>query len=304
MPASRRGAAPSGASRRTVRAHARHKCCTAAVLAPAESLVGTEICIAGWSRGKGVVPHHYVAPRFERGEASTRSASSKLKCSGELTAKDQTRTSTLSIPLGSNVSSAWQVWPPQSDWSAAAAFDFRLISGTTNRASCAPVYGRVEICSYAYGNTNWLGIANVWTNGEHIVQATVQLNDSYFHSASSYNTPSWRRFVVCQELGHAVGLDHQDVNQNNVNLGSCMDYTGDPTGKLGTNGPLHNLGPGKHDFEQLDKIYAHLDASQLSSTRLNSTGTGARLPRGEQGRKLGQARAGLTPREWGRAVAF
>lgn len=214
------------------------------------------------------------------------------------------RTSTLSIPLGSNVSSDWQVWPPQSDWSAAAAFDFRLISGTTNRASCAPVYGRVEICSYAYGNTNWLGIANVWTNGEHIVQATVQLNDSYFHSASYYNTPSWRRFVVCQELGHVVGLDHQDLNQNNANLGSCMDYTGDPTGKLGTNGSLHNLGPGKHDFEQLDQIYGHVDASQLSSTRLNSSGTATRLPPGEQGRKLGQARAGLTPREWGQAVAF
>ncbi len=35
---------------------------------------------------------------------------------------------------------------------------------------------------------------------------------------------------MCQEIGHDFGLDHQDENFNNPNLGTCMDYTNDPLG--------------------------------------------------------------------------
>jgi hypothetical protein len=34
---------------------------------------------------------------------------------------------------------------------------------------------------------------------------------------------------MCQEVGHTFGLDHQDENFNNTNLGTCMDYTNDPS---------------------------------------------------------------------------
>ena len=56
---------------------------------------------------------------------------------------------------------------------------------------------------------------------------------------------------MCQEVGHTLGLDHQDEDFNNPPLGSCMDYTSDPT---------PNQHPNQHDYEQLEIIYAHLDA--------------------------------------------
>jgi hypothetical protein len=51
---------------------------------------------------------------------------------------------------------------------------------------------------------------------------------------------------MCQEVGHTFRLDHQDEKFNNVNLGTCMDYTSDPDGSL--NGELSNLHPNAHDY--------------------------------------------------------
>ena len=56
---------------------------------------------------------------------------------------------------------------------------------------------------------------------------------------------------MCQEVGHTLGLDHQDEAFDNPNLGTCMDYTSDPTS---------NQHPNAHDYEQLEIIYAHLDS--------------------------------------------
>ena len=36
--------------------------------------------------------------------------------------------------------------------------------------------------------------------------------------------PSGERWSRVQEIGHTFGLDHQDENFSNANLGSCMDY--------------------------------------------------------------------------------
>jgi hypothetical protein len=105
------------------------------------------------------------------------------------------------------------------------------------------------------------------------------MNDSYFNTAT-YNKPEWRRLVVCQEIAHDFGLDHQDENFNNPNLGTCMDYTSNPLG------PPSNEHPNAHDYEQLEKIYSHLDSS---------TTVGAAPPQS----------AGVdlnNPSEWGRLV--
>jgi hypothetical protein len=78
------------------------------------------------------------------------------------------------------------------------------------------------------------------------------VNDTYFTQAQ-YNTPAWRRLVMCQEIAHDFGLDHQDENFNNPNLGTCMDYTSDP------DGPPSNEHPNQHDYDQLVSIYSHTD---------------------------------------------
>jgi hypothetical protein len=56
---------------------------------------------------------------------------------------------------------------------------------------------------------------------------------------------------MCQEVGHTLGLDHQDEDFNNPNLGTCMDYTSNPDS---------NQHPNQHDYDQLAAIYSHLDS--------------------------------------------
>jgi hypothetical protein len=65
--------------------------------------------------------------------------------------------------------------------------------------------------------------------------------------------------VACQEVAHTFGLDHQDENFDNPNLGTCMDYTSDPDGTIKVQ--LSNLHPNAHDFEELVTMYTHLDST-------------------------------------------
>ena len=110
----------------------------------------------------------------------------------------------------------------------------------------------VQVCNATYGNTGWLGVASISvTGGTHITQGTVKLNDTYFNTAQ-YNTPAWRALVTCQEVGHTFGLDHQDEIFDNPNLGTCMDYTNDPS---------TNQHPNQHDYDELVTIYSHLDST-------------------------------------------
>ena len=145
------------------------------------------------------------------------------------------------------------------DWNLSVLKN-QVVLGTSN-ANCDPISGRVEICNNTYGNTNWLGIASIWISRgkeNHITQGVVKVNDTYFNTPE-YNTSAWRNFVMCQEVGHTFGLDHQDENFSNPNLGTCMDYTSDPDGTL--SGQLDNQHPNQHDYDMLTEIYAHLNSS-------------------------------------------
>jgi hypothetical protein len=167
------------------------------------------------------------------------------------------------VKLGNNLSSVWQQYlgNTSADWSQSTVLDTTIVAGQANPHNCRPTTGRDEVCNATYGNTGWLGIASIWiTGGTHITQGTVKLNDTYFNTAK-YNTFGWREMVTCQEVGHTFGLNHQDENFNNTNLGTCMDYTNDPTGTAGTNGTLANTSPNKHDYDQLVSIYSHLDST-------------------------------------------
>lgn len=168
----------------------------------------------------------------------------------------------LQLSVGDNVDSRWDTYLNEAivDWTRSSVIDLSNDPGGTSPKSCRPTSGRIEACNASYGNTGWLGIAQIWVSGSHITQAITKVNDSYFDTAT-YNTPAWRQLVMCQEIAHDFGLDHQDETYDNPNLGSCMDYTNDPDGGAGgasSNDPT-NERPNAHDFEQLEAIYAHLD---------------------------------------------
>jgi hypothetical protein len=158
------------------------------------------------------------------------------------------------------------------------------VAGSSKHKNCRPKAGRIEVCANRYGATGWLGIAQIWISGQHITQATTKLNDTYF-TTPTYNKPEWRQLVMCQEIAHDFGLDHQDEAFNNPNLGSCMDYTNDPLG------PPPNVQPNSHDFSQIASIYAHLDSTTTISSALPSSAPPA----------MGQIDF-VAPAQWGRLV--
>lgn len=157
------------------------------------------------------------------------------------------------LKLGDNVSSTWDaiLGTTSSDWSKSTMLDTSIVPGLANPKNCRPSSGRVEVCNNTYGNNGWLGIAQIWVTSDlHIVQGVTKVNDTYF-KMSKYNTTAWKNLVMCQEVGHTLGLDHQDEIFDNLNLGTCMDYTNDPS---------TNQHPNQHDYDELEIIYAHLDS--------------------------------------------
>lgn len=167
----------------------------------------------------------------------------------------------LSLKLGDNVSGVWDssLATASYDWSLSSVLDTNIVGGQSSK-NCRPTQGRIEVCNSKYGNNGWLGIAQIWASGSHITQAVVKLNDTYFNTAK-YNTSAWRNLVLCQEVGHTFGLDHQDEIFDNVPLGTCMDYTSDPT---------PNQHPNLHDYEELETIYNHLDTTNTAFGSINS----------------------------------
>jgi len=170
------------------------------------------------------------------------------------------------LQLGDNVSSTWDsiLKTTSSDWSKSTVLDTPIVAGGANPKNCRPTSGQVEVCNAEYGNNGWLGLAQIWVSGKHITQGATKVNDTYFNTAK-YNTTAWRNLVMCQEVGHTLGLDHQDEVFDNPNLGTCMDYTNDPS---------TNQHPNRHDYDELAIIYSHLD----SITTVSSASAANKFP--------------------------
>jgi hypothetical protein len=191
------------------------------------------------------------------------------------------------LKLGDNVTSAWDasLGVAASDWSQSGVLDLSIVAGGTDPRRCKPTAGRVEVCNAKYGFNGWLGIAQIWASGDHITQAITKMNDSYFNTGT-YNTPAWRQMVMCQEVGHTFGLDHQDEHFSNDNLGTCMDYT---------NNPATNQHPNAHDYEELEIIYAHTDSTTTVGQTAGGPGKGKMPPAMDDIDFSG-------PAQWGRIV--
>ena len=207
------------------------------------------------------------------------------------------------LKVGDNVSSKWDSYLDEaiSDWSASSVLDLTKIVGSTRPRTCKAKTGQIEVCSERYGNNGWLGLAQIWVSGSHITKAVAKVNDTYFNT-STYNKPAWRRLVMCQEIAHDFGLDHQDEEFNNANLGSCMDYTNDPDGGLGgaVSDDPSNEYPNAHDFEQIESIYAHLDDTTTIGQTNSGPGRFAGVP-GIKGVDLQDIDLD-NPSAWGRAI--
>jgi len=168
------------------------------------------------------------------------------------------------LKLGNNVGATWDslLVKASSDWSNSAAFlvppvlRTDIVAGGTRPRQCRPTSGRDEICSANYGNTGWLGVAQIWiTGGVHITQGTVKNNDYYFGSSTyQYNNTMEMQHVICQEIGHTFGLDHQSTTGESLN--TCMDYYHNTS-----NTDTLSTSPNKHDYDELVTIYSHYDST-------------------------------------------
>src|SRR5437773_2889065 len=101
------------------------------------------------------------------------------------------------LKLGNNTSGTWtqHLAEASSDWSQSTVLDTTIVAGGTRPKSCRPTSGRDEVCSANYGNTGWLGLAQIWiTGGVHITQGVVKNNDYYFGNSNyQYNNEAEKR---------------------------------------------------------------------------------------------------------------
>lgn len=163
-------------------------------------------------------------------------------------------TSSFDLTVINSTTSDWsaRVTEAIGDWSTSSVLNMVEEAGDTSnktRRQCKGGTGTVRVCNLAYGNTGWLGVAGISidSNG-HITTGYTKLNDTYY-ADPFYDNYEWRQSVTCQELGHNVGLAHQDEDFGNQSLFSCMDYQNPPYEY-----------PNAHDYEQLETIYGHTDS--------------------------------------------
>ena len=211
-------------------------------------------------------------------------------------------TSSFTVKLGDNVSGPWDsmLRTASSDWSQSTVLNTAVVAGSGSPKQCRPVSGRVQVCSADYGGQQWLGVAQIWLSGGHIVQGTVKNNDHYFgNSTYLYNNSAEMQHVICQEIGHTFGLDHQSENGDSLN--TCMDYYHN-TSASDTKSTHPNAG----DYDELLCIYDPAKAGQtLTSGPHTCRGTGHLDSTSTVGTSVASApgSAAASASSWGRLVA-
>ncbi len=182
------------------------------------------------------------------------------------------------LKAGDNVSSKWRPFllGAAADWSVDTVtnplnaaqtvtnpLNVDVVTGGTRPRSCRVKTGHIEVCSAAYGYTGWLGIAQIWVGSDlHITKGTAKMNDSYF-ALDPYTSDIWHASVMCQEIGHTFGLDHQDTS--GADFHTCMDYATVPD--------LDNTQPNYHDYEELATIYGHPDSTTTIAAPAQGAGS-------------------------------
>jgi len=103
--------------------------------------------------------------------------------------------------------------------------------GTTDHLNCF---------NGSYGINGWLGIAEILTYSGCIVQqGRARFNQSYLDNAAYGYSATNKKHVVCQEIGHPLGLSHQKGQAQ-----SCMNDR-----------ILSVPNPNSHDQSMINSIY-------------------------------------------------
>ena len=176
----------------------------------------------------------------------------------------------LSLDVGDNVTPDWDAYLDTAiaDWSSdPTVLSLTKVPSSGDPVACDAVPGMIKVCNAHYGTAEWGGLTQMFPDGfeNHLYAVRIVLNDDGLHM----NEPSYKQYAMSQEIGHALGLDHQDTNVYNDNLGSCMDYSDDTTGV--TQGGLDNEHPNAHDHEELSTIYGHTHTTTTIGACCNST---------------------------------
>jgi hypothetical protein len=162
-----------------------------------------------------------------------------------------------------------------SDWGKSDVLDIGVARMAANECSNEAISFEGFI-NVVHDNTpwhQWIGLTTWEVDADnHVTSALVRFNDYFLFNPTreqyTSNAES-RQMAVCHEIGHSVGLPHQDEVEGNVNSGTCMDYTTHPEGGDGF-GPS-DLHPNQMDFITLDQAYSHQRARQHKQRALENT---------------------------------
>ena len=102
----------------------------------------------------------------------------------------------------------------------------------------------------------WLGLARIFLEDGHITKGEVKPNTTYlaYYEANGY--PGLADHVLCQEIGHVLGLGH-----NRDETGSDADNIPETCMNDQEFIGADLTSPNFHDTQQLNLIYSHTDAS-------------------------------------------
>jgi hypothetical protein len=179
--------------------------------------------------------------------------------------------SPFTLTLIDSTTSPWttKLQTASSDWSASSVLNTQRQSGDTSasvRQNCPPDTGKVRVCNYNYGNTGWLGVAQIWIyvgKDGHIAQGVAEMNDYYFGNSSyAYNNSAEMQHVICQEVAHTFGLDHQ--SEDGTSLNTCMDYYHNTSGS-----DTKSTHPNQGDYDQLQCIYDPAEYGNTISSNIS-----------------------------------
>ncbi|MDH5761755.1 MAG: hypothetical protein OEZ51_02125 [Nitrospinota bacterium] len=157
-------------------------------------------------------------------------------------------TPVLTLNIGNNHTGDWPnlLSYVGSNWNAygGSYLDFNVVAGGT---------GDIESYNANYGDTGWLGLASIWvTRGKnkHITRGESKVNEYYITlpGYDGFNEEVEFKHVLCQEIGHTFGLDHnREGSTGGTPDNTCMN---DQTR------PLGYPDPNSHDTELLNIMYA------------------------------------------------